>query len=308
MKFGKLDSIEGVDFTLPETPPATTAMLRQTDNRETPLELFIGATGWSMKEWVGKIYPPGTKPKDYLQHYSRQFNTIELNTTHYGIPKAETVEKWYRDSAADFSFCPKIPQSISHSRQLGLGSSLLRDFSERMSLLQEKLGCCFLQLPPHFGINRAVLLRSFLEQLPHGLPLAVEFRHESWFSGSPETVEFDSFLEEAGIGKVITDVAGRRDVLHHRLTTPVAMIRFVGNNLHPTDYTRIEAWIKKLQQWAEIGLKKVYFFTHEPDNLLAPDLAAHLLSRSSLIPDVAVRGPRIDSQDRQPGRQISLFE
>ena len=308
MKFGKLESLEGVDFTLPETPTETRELLRSSADQHASLQFYIGATGWSMKEWVGKIYPKGTKTREYLHYYSRQFNTIELNTTHYGIPKAETVEKWYTDSPSDFAFCPKIPQAISHRRQLAMGTGLIRDFRDRMSILQDKLGCCFMQLPPHFGLERAPLLRAFLENLPEGLPLALEFRHESWFTANPEIAEFDRFLEDAGVGKVITDVAGRRDVIHQRLTTPEAMIRFVGNNLHPTDFSRIEAWAKKLRSWAEIGLKKVYFFTHEPDNLLAPDLAAYLLEKSSAIPKVVVRGPSTDQYSGQAGQQISLFE
>ena len=61
--------------------------------------------------------------------------------------------------------------------------------------------------------------------------------------------------------------------LHMRLTTPIAMVRFVGNGLHPTDYTRIDEWVERIVSWQKMGLREVYFFTHEPDNLLAPDIA-----------------------------------
>ena len=47
--------------------------------KNTPPKIYIGCTGWSMKEWVGKVYPPKTPAKDYLKHYAKQFNTIECN-------------------------------------------------------------------------------------------------------------------------------------------------------------------------------------------------------------------------------------
>ncbi|MEM7039838.1 MAG: DUF72 domain-containing protein, partial [Bacteroidota bacterium] len=80
MKFGKLPDIQGIDFLLPPDPPRTTRVLA-----EKPLEssksakIFLGATGWGNKEWVGKWYPPKTPARDFLKHYSRQFNTIEFN-------------------------------------------------------------------------------------------------------------------------------------------------------------------------------------------------------------------------------------
>ncbi len=308
MKFGKLQNIDHVAFSLPSTPDATVEMLRSTGPRSGPLQFYIGATGWGMKEWVGRIYPPNTKNKDFLYHYTRQFNTIELNSTHYGIPKLATVEKWMEDATEDFRFCPKIPQSISHSRQLGMGQNRLAHFCDTLAVLNQKLGCCFLQFPPYFGLDRMPLVKSFLEQIPESLPLALEFRHQSWFEPGAGCEPLFAYMQEKGIGTVITDVAGRRDVLHGRLTTPTAMIRFVGNNLHPTDYQRIDEWVEKIKVWSDLGLREVYFFTHEPDNLLAPDLAMYLCERSSKMENTTVRGPKLIDPNNTVGRQISLFE
>ena len=118
MEFGKLPDISQVDFRLPADPPGNAEILRNFPVRnphfvipvgnlipnpqspirnpkvsgQVPQSLYVGATGWSVKEWVGKIYPKGTKTTEYLRHYSRQFNTIELNTTHYRIPDSFTVQ------------------------------------------------------------------------------------------------------------------------------------------------------------------------------------------------------------------------
>ncbi|MDV7395267.1 DUF72 domain-containing protein, partial [Arthrospira platensis SPKY1] len=105
-------------------------------------------------------------------------------------------------------------QLISHSKNLGLGSSLIPDFCNAIAGLEEKLGCCFLQLPPYFAHDRLPLLRRFLAAFPAELPLAIEVRHESWFSEPSARDELLNTLEAFSRSAVITDVAGRRDVLH----------------------------------------------------------------------------------------------
>lgn len=303
MKFGKLASIEGVDFTLPPDPISNQKLLARAP-RGQERRLYIGCTGWSMKEWVGKVYPQGSKAKDFLRLYTHQFNTIELNTTHYRIPTPETIEKWKRESAGDFKFCPKVPQTISHRANLGLEGAQLRLFWEAISGLEEKLGCCFIQLPPHFGYQKAGLLEQFLKTWPTSIPLAVELRHPSWYETPDHTQAMLDLLRKYQKSAVITDVAGRRDVLHMGLSHPVSMVRFVGNGLHETDYQRIDAWVDRLREWYERGLQSAYFFPHEPDNILAPGLAAYLLSAARRIPDLILRGPELGET---PGDQLSLF-
>jgi uncharacterized protein YecE (DUF72 family) len=303
MDFGKLPDISLVDFTLPLDAPQTADNLASRRLGNDVLHFHIGCTGWSMKEWVGSIYPAGTKSKDYLREYGKLFNTIELNTTHYRIPTEETVLRWNVETPADFRFCPKVPQTISHSKNLGLDNSATDLFIGAISLLGEKLGPTFLQLPPHFSLAHFPILQVFLKQWPQELPLAIEFRHPSWFLEKNENQQaaFD-FLAENGIGLVLTDVAGRRDVLHMLQTASFAMIRFVGNALHPTDYTRVKEWVSRLMTWQQLGLQAVYFFTHEPDNLLAPELAKFLWEQLKDQPKVEVRGPSWGE-----GQQMQLF-
>lgn len=304
MKFGKLADISQVNFSLPEDPASTKAILANLSESK-QANLYIGCTGWSMKEWVGHVYPKTAKAKDYLKHYAQQFNTIEHNTTHYRIPNFETVQKWRTESTADFKFCPKIPQAISHSSDMGLNDGKLKAFCESIQQLEEKMGCCFMQLPPYFGADRLKKLAVFLENFPTHIPLAVEVRHESWFNNSEVTQSLASLLLERNHAFVITDVAGRRDVLHQQLTNSTAMIRFVGNNLVPSDYSRIDEWVLKLKDWFARGIRDVYFFTHEPDNLQAPELAKYLVEKAiEVIPEVNTRGPEFI---KEQGQQMSLF-
>lgn len=307
MEFGKLPDISGVDFTLPPDAPGLSTLLEQAPGESILPHFYIGCTGWGMPEWVGSVYPTGAKSKDFLHYYGLQFNTIEHNTTHYRIPTPATVETWRVETPGDFRFCPKIPQSLSHSRDLGVGSDQLLLFCEVIAGLEEKMGSCFLQLPPYFGPEKLEILLRFLRQFPSTIPLALELRHPAWFDGSaPKANEaLWQQMRESGCSSVITDVAGRRDVLLMPLTNRTAMIRFVGNGLHPSDFTRIDDWVSRLKRWFEMGLRRVYFFTHEPDNLLAPQLAHYLCRSVEERIGVPVRGPVIT--DQQQGKQMELF-
>ena len=306
MKFGKLPNIDNVDFALPPDASGTSELLEKLPPSKP--QLYVGCTGWGMKEWVGTVYPPKTKAKDYLHHYARQFSTIELNTTHYRIPTPETVIKWRDTAPADFRFCPKIPQSISHSSDMGMNGDNTLRFCENINLLEEKMGCCFVQLPPYFGFDRLSLLTRFLEKFPRTIPLAVELRHESWFNNPANFDTAFEVLQNLNISPVITDVAGRRDVLHQRLTNHTVLIRWVGNALHSTDYERIDAWVMKLKTWLEAGLQQVFFFPHEPDNLLAPDIAAYFIRKINEEIGLDIYVPTLDGKAVEDvSGQMSLF-
>ncbi len=305
MKFGKVSDLSSVRFDFP-TEPALNAKRLGIRSGKSALPVYLGCTGWSMKEWVGKVYPKGTKNSDFLARYAEQFNAIELNNTHYRVPRAETVEKWRQESTPDFRFCPKVPQQISHSRNLGLGEDTLPAFIKVIAKLEEKMGCCFVQLPPYFGADRLELLDRFLQAWPKSIPLAAEVRHGSWFDQAVTAEKlFETFYRHK-TAAVITDVAGRRDVLHLQLTAPRSMIRFVGNGLHPTDYARAQDWVDRLKTWQTYALEEVFFFPHQPDNLHAPEMTAHLHGLLEKAGGFVSRGPEIrDASDQ--GDQLSLF-
>lgn len=299
MKFGKLQHIDHVDFSLPNTPKQTHELLDKNTLTSPKPKFFFGCTGWSMKEWVGQYYPTQSKTKDYLYHYARQFNTIELNTTHYRIPKNSTIEEWYTQSSPEFKFAPKMPQSISHSTDLGLSTNNIALFCESIKGLKEKLGVTFMQLPPTFGPQKLSILKDFLSRFPtQDIPLTIEVRHNDWFNNPSNLKNLMSVLGEHSVGTVLTDVAGRRDVLHMHLTTPIATIRFVGNDLHPSDYTRIDSWVHRLKEWVDWGLQEVYFFVHEPENIKTPEACIYLVQQVNKVFNWDLKVPKkiIDPQ------------
>ena len=105
-------------------------------------------------------------------------------------------------------------------------------------------------------------VHSFLALLPQGYPAQIEFRHQDWFTESTFKEVIDA-MKNRQIGAVITDVALRRDALHMCLTTTTAFVRFNGYGLHPSDFTRLDAWIGRLKQWLEKGVERIYFFMHQ---------------------------------------------
>lgn len=305
MDFGKLNDISKVDFSLPLDHPHTAKTLQKVANPAQELEVFVGCPVWATDAWVGKWYPSGTQSKDFLRHYARQFNTIELNTTHYRIPDFTTIERWRESTPPSFRFCPKILQTISHSHLLQNIEALMNSFCESVWQLQDRLGVCFLQLPPYFSPDKLAILEDFVKSFPPEIALAIEFRNEGWFK-KENNEPFDTatqILEDYQISTVLCDVSGRRDVLHQRLTTATAVVRFVGNSLHPSDYQRIDDWVTRIKIWQEQGLKKLYFFMHEPDNVLSPELVLYFIEKINKACNLHLKKPTI----YQNSVQANLF-
>lgn len=281
MKFGRVPphTLPQVVFDLPDDSGITGQVLEQAPISSRNPSVYVGCSVWADRSFIGKLYPPKLPPKDFLSHYCQHFNTVELNATFYAIPSAEQVKKWEAVATPGFKFCPKISRSISHRTQLDLQPQLLERFIDAVLQFGDALGMAFLQLPPYFQPSHMPSLQRFLSGIPYGFPLAVEFRHPAWFTDLSAQRAMFAFLRERDIATVITDVAGRRDVLHQTLTTHKAFIRFVGNSLHPTDYERIDRWVERLQDWLAQGLEAVYFLLHEPEKALCVDLAAYMVKR-----------------------------
>ena len=297
MDFGRLPDLHQVNFTLPPDHPATAGLLtRARATQPNPPALYVGCPIWTNKEWLGSYFPLGIKEPDYLHYYAQQFNSLELNTTHYRIPDATTVRRWREATGPGFRFCPKLPRAISHDKQLFDTDALALTFSRSVLELGECLGHAFLQLPPHFGPEHLLRLERFLLDWPAAVPLAVELRHPGWFADPVRAESVFVLLEALGKTLVMSDVAGRRDVLPMRLTTPVAFVRFNGHGLHSTDYQRADAWAERLAAWYAQGLHTAYVFIHQRDVRHAPVWAQYFLSRMKELTGLRVAPPFVIPQ------------
>jgi uncharacterized protein YecE (DUF72 family) len=305
MEFGKVQHIDNINFSLAPDDPVTELLWQQLASVEKqPLRVYVGGTEWGRGSWAGRVYPRKTKPKDFLAYYARQFNTVELNTLFYGLQPPAVLRRWASLAGEGFRFCPKFLETISHKQQLVNAGKETSLFIEALHEFGSKPGPAFLQLSDGFGPDRAAVLQNYVRGLPRDFRVHVELRHEDWFRPGASRETWQLF-NELGIGTVITDVAGRRDVLHMRLTAPVAFIRFVTNGLHPTDYQRADAWAARIKSWAEKGLRELYFFVHSPEEMTSPEMMSYVIGRFNSVCGAGLRPPQL-ANGGQP-ENLSLF-
>jgi len=272
MQFGKVTDPGAVDFRLPQDAPQTKDVLQKHQNSVT-FEAFVGCAKWNRTELKG-FYPRGTR--DELTYYSTQFNSIELNATFYGMPSWQQIVNWRDKTPEDFKFFPKLTNTISHFKRLINVKEPVENFCNAISNFENKLGMAFLQLHDNFAPKDFERLKIVLDEFPKGIPLGVEVRNAEWFSNEKVLQDYCDLLEKYQMANIIVDTARRRDMLHMRLTSPVAFVRYVGAN-HPSDIQRLDDWVKRIEKWRSEGLQKLYFFVHQNTELESPLLAEHFI-------------------------------
>lgn len=280
MEFGRVEeaALNAIDFSLPKEPAVNKKILPGKPNKKA--EVYVGCAKWGRTEWVGKIYPPKTKEKDFLQHYVQHYNCIELNATHYKIYGEAGIRKWAEKAKGkNFKFCPKMYQGVTHRGSLKGKDFLTNEFFRGITAFEEHLGPIFIQVSDTFSPKRKTELFDYLASLPNDLQFFLEVRHPDWFAKENEREDMFSFLVQNNMGAVITDTAGRRDCAHMHLTIPKTFIRYVGNSLHPTDYPRIDAWVDRMKYWLKNGMDELYFFMHMHDEATSPELTVYLVDK-----------------------------
>jgi uncharacterized protein YecE (DUF72 family) len=142
--------------------------------------IFVGTSGWQYRHWRGRFYP--RRPAgDELRYYAGRFQTVEVNGTFYRLPEAKTFGDWAARTPEDFVFALKASRFLTHIRRLRAPSEPVRRLMERASKLGAKLGPVLLQLPPDMRCDEA-RLEGALEAFGERAKIAVEFRHDSWFT------------------------------------------------------------------------------------------------------------------------------
>jgi uncharacterized protein YecE (DUF72 family) len=309
MEFGRVDEslLDDIDFSLPAEPAFNKKVLKGKAVKNP--KVYIGCAKWGRTEWVGKIYPLKTKEKDFLQHYVEHYNSIELNATHYKIYGPAGIAKWKEKARGrDFLFCPKMYQGVTHRGNLKGKEFISTEFFRGIMAFEEQLGPIFVQVSDSFSPNRKKELFDYLSSLPKDLQFFLEVRHPAWFANADIQKELFELLSSINIGAVITDTAGRRDCAHMHLTIPKAFIRYVGNSLHKSDYTRIDAWVERMKYWLDHGLKELYFFMHMHDEATSPELTIDLVNKMNKACGLNLIKPRfINEAAGDQGSQSRLF-
>jgi uncharacterized protein YecE (DUF72 family) len=144
------------------------------------MNLYVGTSGYSYKEWRGTFYPEDLPDKQMLRYYGERFRSVEINNTFYRMPKTSVLEAWAGEVRSDFKFVLKVPQQITHKQRLKGSDDSVSYLLDVAGALKERLGPLLFQLPPYFRKD-APRLREFLDLLPPDCRAAFEFRHQSWF-------------------------------------------------------------------------------------------------------------------------------
>lgn len=291
MDFGKVteEELEQIEFNLPPDPDVTRAMLAKGKGNT---RFYIGCGKWGRKNWQGSLYPPDTREKDFLKHYAEIFNSIEFSGFYYNLHSKEQVLKWKEAVPADFLFCPKFTQYITHVRRLKDVRAQVQEYLDVVAQLGPNLGPLFLMLHPQMGPQDLEVLAHFIAEIPQETDLFVGLRQEDWYASPGGYHEqLYSLLQQSSRGTVITDTVGRRDWMHMHLSKPECYIRFAGYGLHPTDYQRIDSWVERLGQWVTAGLEKCYFFIYQQEELNAPRLIRYFIERLNQRCGTSLRVP-----------------
>ncbi len=180
----------------------------------------IGTSGWAYRWWRGAFYPEKLRQGDWLAHYARVFDTVEINATFYRLPRPELLERWRTIAPEGFLYAVKASRQITHLRRLRDCEGELETFLQAARRLGPALGPLLYQLPPSLKAD-AGLLRDFLSLLPGDLRHVMEFRHESWFTG-----DIRAILETHGCAFCIHDHHGM--TVPRWVTAPVVYWRFHG--------------------------------------------------------------------------------
>ena len=228
------------------------------------MNLYVGTSGYSYKEWKGPFYPPKLPAKQMLAFYGEHFRTVEINYTFRRLPTAAVLKAWADAVPADFRFALKAPELITHRKRLQDVGDALVNFLDVTDTLKQRLGPLLFQLPPNFKKD-TLRLQAFLQLVPLERRVAFEFRHPSWLDD-----EVFALLREHGAALCIADADDDLEV-------PMAATADWGClRLRRPDYddTALKRWLKQIRQqdWQDAFV----FFKHE-DEGRGPKLALKLL-------------------------------
>src|SRR4030042_126495 len=208
--------------------------------------LHVGTMGWSYNFWEGNFYPENLASKEFLAYYAKQFDTVEVDSTFYRIPRTQSVLDWKEQTPQGFLFSLKFPQIITHVKMLENCQEETSVFLERVGLLKEKLGALLLQFPYTFGDEHVQLLREFLVNLPKEHRYVVEVRNRKLLNDS-----FYSLLKDRNV--VLAWVDSPFMPLIDEVTSDFIYVRWEGDRRRVKGTLgRIEVdRAEKIKQWAD---------------------------------------------------------
>lgn len=225
--------------------------------------ILAGTSGYSYKPWKGVFYPEGLPDARMLEYYAGELPAVEVNNTFYRMPTAKLVDRWIENTPKTFRLVLKASRRLTHRKKLEPPEDGLAYMFGVTAPLGERLGAHLFQLPPYAPQDIGAL-RAFLEAVPNGHRVAMEFRHESWLADDTYEVlrEFDAAL-------VIVD--GGKLAVPRLSTASWGYLRLRREDYEAAEIAEWASWINS-QAWGEAFV----FFKHE-DAGVSPQLARDLI-------------------------------
>lgn len=205
-----------------------------------PMKVWSGTSGFSHESWSGNFYPKGLKANGRLPYFAERLTTVELNNTFYRMPSEQNIRGWVdavRGGPSEFRFVVKATRRLSHFSKLEGIEELVGLLQQRVEGFGEYLGAVLVQLPPTFRAD-AEKLRAFLGIWGRIVPLAIEFRHESWCA--PEILDL---LEEHAVSCCLAETEAGTFPEPWRVTAPFAFLRLRRPEYQPKELAR---WAKRI--------------------------------------------------------------
>ena len=233
--------------------------------------MYLGTSGFSYNDWVGNFYPAGMPRAEWLSYYAREFNTCEVNSTFYALPKPSNLKAMADKTGDGFLFCFKANQEMTHQRDDN--AHVFKAFCQVLQLIISagKLGCILAQFPYSFGFDRRNwdYLSLFKERLG-GLPVVIEFRNARWLRS-----EVFDWLREHELGFCCVDEPRLPNLLPPlaETTSNISYVRFHGRNSakwwqHEQAYERydysytpqeLSEWLPKIHKLDSVAEKTFVF-------------------------------------------------
>ncbi|MGH2544812.1 MAG: DUF72 domain-containing protein [Ardenticatenaceae bacterium] len=285
---------------------------------------YLGCPIWANKAWVGELFTSDARPSHFLRQYASVFNTVEGNTTFYGIPTATTVARWRGETLPDFRFCFKFPRIISHEKRLSNAQAETEHFLNVLAPLGERLGPFFLQLPPSFGPEELPALDLYLQGLSSDFQYAVEVRHPAFFAGGADEERLNGLLTSLQSDRVLFDTRGLRAAgasdpltraaqrrkpdlpVHIIATGSRPFVRYVAHPEVGANLSLLAEWAATFEEWIHAG-RTPFIFMHAPDDFYAPRLARHFHRLLSTRVAVGTLPPWPAEAEAPPAEQLPLL-
>lgn len=222
--------------------------------------VWIGTSGWSYDHWTFVLYPEGLAPRDRLAHYVQRFDTVELNASFYRWPRDSSFASWRKRLPPGFRLTVKAPRGLTHAKKLYAPEVWIDRIARCWHELGDKRAVLLVQLPPGMARDDA-RLGYFLARMPDWIPLAVEFRHESW-----DNEDVFRLLEAHGAAYCVMSGANLPCIL--RVTAGFAYVRMHGpdhDHLYGGSYSDddLRWWADRITEWRNNGTDVYVYFNND---------------------------------------------